>query len=115
MPFARILAVMAATAAMVVFGAQNWDNVPVQLIFGPPTRVRLVFLLLIAAGAGYVLAALRSFGRELRLRGELRQLRRQLHAVASAREVGDGRPPRDEGDGEELALAGAPRGTHEQL
>ena len=83
----RILTVMVVTAALVVFGAQNWDNVPVQLIFGPPTRVRLVFLLLIAVGVGYVTALLRGFGRELRLRNEVRQLRRQLRTVEASREI----------------------------
>ena len=80
----RILTVMVATAGLVVFGAQNWDNVPVHLIFGPPTHVRLVFLILIATGVGYVGALLRSMRREVRLRGEIRQLRKQLKAVDEA-------------------------------
>jgi len=80
----RILTVVVVTVALVVFGAQNWDNVPVHLIFGPPTRVRLVFLILIAAGIGYVTALLRGFRREARLRGEVRQLRKQLKAFDEA-------------------------------
>ncbi|HEY3358742.1 MAG TPA: LapA family protein [Polyangia bacterium] len=87
MTLARIFFVMAATAAMVVFGAQNWDNVPIQLIFGPPAKVRLVFLLLMAAGAGYVAALVRGFTRELRLRGEVRQLRRQLRQAVAPRAI----------------------------
>jgi uncharacterized integral membrane protein len=74
----RILTVMVVTAGLVVFGAQNWDNVPVHLIFGPPTHMRLVFLILISAGVGYVAGVVRSIRREVRLRGEVRQLRKQL-------------------------------------
>ncbi len=74
----RILTVMVVTAGLVVFGAQNWDNVPVHLIFGPPTHIRLVFLILIAIGVGYVAGVVRSIRREVRLRGEVKQLRKRL-------------------------------------
>ncbi len=74
----RILTVMVVTAGLVVFGAQNWDNVPVHLIFGPPTHIRLVFLILIAVGVGYVAGVVRSIRREVRLRGEVKQLRKRL-------------------------------------
>ncbi len=43
----RILAAICLSAGMVVFGAQNWDHVPISLLFGAPTRIRLVFLLAI--------------------------------------------------------------------
>ncbi len=87
MTFARILFVMVITAGTVVFGAQNWDNVPVNLIFGAPTHVRLVFLLVIAAAIGYVTAVVRNFGRELRLRAEVRQLRRQVRSLETSRPI----------------------------
>jgi len=80
----RILTVMVATAGLVVFGAQNWDNVPVHLIFGPPTRVRLVFLILISAGIGYVTALLRRMRHEVKMRAEIRQLRKKLKEIDEA-------------------------------
>jgi uncharacterized integral membrane protein len=93
----RILMAIFFTAGMVVFGAQNWDHVPISLLFGAPTRIRLVFLLAIAVGAGYVTAVLRSAGREVRLRRELRELRRLL------RDFADGEPPPLQREERELA------------
>jgi uncharacterized integral membrane protein len=80
----RILTVMVATAGLVVFGAQNWENVPVHLIFGPPTRIRVIFLILISAGVGYVVALLRRMRHEVKLRAEIRTLRKQLKALDEA-------------------------------
>jgi uncharacterized integral membrane protein len=63
---------------LTIFGAQNWDNVPLLLFFGPPTHIRLIFLLTIAAGVGYMTALIKSARHEVKLMRENRQLREQL-------------------------------------
>jgi len=80
----RILTSMLAAVVAVIFGYQNWENVPVNLIFGPPTRIRLVFLFLIAGGFGYLMAFIRGARRELRVRAQNRSLRRRLRGYEAA-------------------------------
>jgi uncharacterized integral membrane protein len=81
---------------LVVLGAlfcvENSEHVPVGLIFGGPTRIRLIFLLLIAAGIGFVLAYLLSLVREIRLRKEIRRLS-MLNRAALARLGAETREP----------------------
>ena len=59
---------------LVLFGMQNSDHVPVSLIVGSPVKVRLVFLLAVAAAGGFLLAYFQSLGREIRLKKENRKL-----------------------------------------
>jgi len=70
----RVLVVVVATALLVVFGLQNSDHVPVSFGIGNPTQVRLIFLLLIAATAGFLLSYIMGLGREIRLKKEMRRL-----------------------------------------
>ncbi len=75
------LKVLFFAAAATVFGVQNWDNVPLYLFFGPPTHLRLVFVIAIAAGAGYLFATLRTGKNELRLKKENRKLKMALEVM----------------------------------
>ena len=70
----RFIKALLVMGALSVFGAQNWDNVPVNLLLGG-TRVHLFLLLLIAGGAGYVFALVRGIQHDSRLRQENRNLR----------------------------------------
>lgn len=80
----RIILSMLSAVVAVVFGMQNWENVPVNLLVGPPTRIRLVFLLLMAGGVGYLWAFVRGVRREVSLRRWNRDLRKRLHIYESA-------------------------------
>jgi uncharacterized integral membrane protein len=93
------LKVLFLAAAATVFGVQNWDNVPLYLFFGPPTHLRLVFVVAIAAGAGYLYATLRTGKNELRLKKENRKLRTALEVMRSRAKNPGGSfdiPPADE-------------------
>jgi uncharacterized integral membrane protein len=64
--------------AVIVFGAlfviENSEYVPVGLVLGSPTKIRLIFLLLFSALIGFVFAWLLSFVREIKFRKEIRRL-----------------------------------------
>lgn len=70
----KVLLVVMATALLVVFGLQNSEHVPVSFVVGSPTKVRLIFLLLIAATAGFLLSYVLGLNREIRLKKEIRKL-----------------------------------------
>ncbi len=70
----KILITIAVTGLLVLFGMQNSDHVPVSLIFGSPTKVRLVFLLAVAAVFGFLVSYIRSLGREIGMKKEIRKL-----------------------------------------
>ena len=63
---ARVLVVVVATALLVVFGLQNSDHVPVSFVIGGPTKVRLVFLLAVAAAVGFIVSYIQGLTREIR-------------------------------------------------
>jgi len=52
----KILLTASAIGALVIFGMQNSDHVPVSVIIGQPIKIRLIFLLLIAASCGFLAA-----------------------------------------------------------
>lgn len=70
----KILLTIAVTGLLLLFGMQNSDHVPVSLIVGAPTKIRLVFLLVIAAACGFLVCYVRGLGREIRLKKEVRRL-----------------------------------------
>ncbi len=70
----QILFTVAVTALLVLFGVQNSNHVTVSLIIGGPTQIRLIFLLLIAASAGFLFAYIRMLSREVQLKKEIRRL-----------------------------------------
>jgi uncharacterized integral membrane protein len=84
------LKVLFFAAAATVFGVQNWNDVPIYLFFGPPTRLRLVFVIAIAAGAGYTFATLRTGKHELRLRKENRRLKLTIELMRARPQARDG-------------------------
>ncbi len=92
------LKVLFLAAAATVFGVQNWDNVPLYLFFGPPTHLRLVFVIAIAAGGGYLFATLRTGKNELRLKKDNHKLKLALEAMRSQ--------PKPRGGSLDLPLAG---------
>jgi uncharacterized integral membrane protein len=80
----RLIKALVVAGLLGVFGYQNWDDVTVLFFLGPPTRVRLIFLLAIAAGVGYVVALITNARHEVRLMRENRQLRDQLRPFLAA-------------------------------
>lgn len=91
----KILITIGATALLILFGMQNSDHVPVSLIVGGPTKIRLIFLLLIAAACGFLACYVRGLGREIRLKREIRRL---LGMRRSATGRASGVRIRDRGD-----------------
>jgi len=70
----KILVTFALIALLLIFGMQNSDHVVVSFVIGGPVRVRLIFLLLIAAAGGFITAYVKGLGREIRLKKKLRRL-----------------------------------------
>ena len=70
----KILGPIAGSGVFILFGLQNSDHVPVSLIFGSPTKVRLIFLLAVAAVFGFIVAYIRGLGREIELKKQIRQI-----------------------------------------
>ena len=70
----KILGTIAGSGVLILFGLQNSDHVPVSLIFGSPTKVRLIFLLSVAAVFGFIISYIRGLRREIELKKQIRQL-----------------------------------------
>lgn len=70
----RILLTIVATSLLVVFGMQNSDHVPVSLIFGSPIQIRLMFLLSLAAIAGFLVSHILGLSKEIQLKKQIRRL-----------------------------------------
>ena len=70
----KVLITIAATAFLIVFGLQNSDHVPVSFVVGSPTKVRLVFLLFVAATGGFLFSYVQGLNREIMLKKEIRRL-----------------------------------------
>ena len=70
----KILITAAVTVVLVVFGTQNSDHVPVSFIVGAPTKVRLIFLLALAASCGFLISYVRGLAKEIQMKKELRRL-----------------------------------------
>lgn len=77
----KILITIAVTGLLVLFGMQNSEHVPLSLIVGSPTKVRLVFLLAVAATAGFMVSYIRSLNREIQLKREIRRLSAMYQAA----------------------------------
>lgn len=70
----KVLMTIGATAGLIVFGLQNCEHVPVSFVIGSPTKVRLIFLLLIAGSAGFLFSYIQGLNKEIRLKKEIRRL-----------------------------------------
>lgn len=70
----KIVMTASATLFLVLFGMENSQHVPISLIIGSPTQVRLIFLLAIAAAAGFLVAYIRGLFREIRFKKEIRRM-----------------------------------------
>jgi uncharacterized integral membrane protein len=77
----RLIATTGLTLVMVLFALENSQHVPISLIIGAPAQVRLVFLLLIAAGCGFLFAYMRGVVREIKMKKEIRRLNRLTQAI----------------------------------
>jgi uncharacterized integral membrane protein len=82
----KIIFTVAMLAVVVVFGLQNSDHVSVSLVIGAPVQIRLVFLLLITAGLGYLLAYIHGIKREIALK---KLARKQQVRAAVPRSIED--------------------------
>lgn len=54
----RLGSTIIGTAAVVAFSVANTHHVELSFVFGPPVRVRMIFLLLSTFSLGYVVAML---------------------------------------------------------
>ena len=70
----KMILTAATIGILVIFGMQNSDHVPVSLIIGPPIKIRLIFLLLIAASCGFLVAYFTSMVRGMKLKKEIGKL-----------------------------------------
>ena len=70
----KIFMTAGATLLLVLFGLQNSDHVPVSLIVGTPSKIRLIFLLFIAATVGFLASYIRGLVREMKLRKVIRSM-----------------------------------------
>ena len=70
----KIFMTAGATLLLVLFGLQNSDHVPVSLIVGTPAKIRLIFLLSIAATVGFLASYIGGLVREMKLRKVIRSL-----------------------------------------
>ncbi len=75
---------------LVLFGLQNSDHVPVSLIVGAPAKIRLIFMLLIAATVGFLASYIRGLVREMRLRKVIRTLSEQSDRTGQTGKGTDG-------------------------
>jgi uncharacterized integral membrane protein len=81
----RILLTIVATSLLVVFGMQNSDHVPVSLIFGSPIQIRLMFLLSLAAMAGFLVSHILGLSKEIQLKRQIRRLKAVYEADLAKR------------------------------
>jgi len=61
-----------------IFVIQNSDHVSLQIFFGTPVRIRLIFLLLVFYAIGYVWSTVNSLNRQRRLAREVKNLKNRL-------------------------------------
>jgi len=88
----RLFTVLGTIVYCAIFAMENSDHVPVSFVVGTPTKIRLVFLLIMAAAGGFVCAYVRGLTHEIALKKQIRKLI-DLNRTALARvEV------RDEGE-----------------
>ena len=67
----KTITTIVLTAIGVLFGAQNFDHVPVYLFWGKAVNIRLVFVIAIAVIAGYLLRHFTGIAREDALKRQL--------------------------------------------
>lgn len=79
----KILITMAMTGLLVLFGMQNADHVSVSFIFGSPVKIRLVFLLAMAAACGFLLSYIQGLSREIKFRRQIRKLAGRVSELAT--------------------------------
>ena len=68
----RLLGAVVFTMAAVVFSMANTQQVELDFVFGPPAKVRLIFLLMMAFVLGLLVATFVSMMGRIRLRSKLR-------------------------------------------
>jgi uncharacterized integral membrane protein len=70
----QIVLILATVGLLVFFGVQNSDHVVLSLIIGAPVKVRLIFLLLTVAAAGFLSSHIFGLHRERLLKVDVRRL-----------------------------------------
>ena len=86
----KILITIAMTGLLVLFGIQNSDHVPMSLILGSPVKIRLVFLLAVAASCGFLFSHIQGLGREVKLKREIRKLTGLYQSAFSKKSILEG-------------------------
>ena len=81
----KIMLTIIITGLLVIFGMQNSNHVPVSFILGAPVQIRLVFLLSVAAGFGFMLSYIQGLSREIKLKRQIRKLTGLADSVMSQR------------------------------
>lgn len=63
------------TVIAVLFGIQNFNHVPVYLLWGNPVNIHLIFVIAIAGVAGYLIRLFIGISREDALKRRLQSMR----------------------------------------
>ena len=72
---AKTITTIILTVIGVLFGMQNFDHVPVYLIWGKAVNIRLIFVIAIAGVAGYLIRHFTGIAREEILKRRLQTVR----------------------------------------
>lgn len=67
----KTLTTVILTALGVLFGIQNFDHVPVYLLWGKAVNMRLIFIIAIAGIGGYLIRHFVGLAREDRLKRQI--------------------------------------------
>ena len=95
----RTLVTVIVTVVAVLFAVQNFDHVPVYIMWGKAIQIRLVFLIALAGAGGYMVRHFVGIRRE----EELRRRCRRLEASNRKKRRRTFTDDSDWDDGEELA------------
>lgn len=71
----KTITTIVLTAVAVLFGMQNFDHVPVYIFWGKAVNIRLIFVIAIAATAGYLVRHFVGIAREDALKRRLQAAR----------------------------------------
>ena len=71
----KTITTIVLTVLAVLFGIQNFNHVPVYLIWGKPVNIHLIFVIAISGVCGYLIRLFIGISREDALKKKLRAVR----------------------------------------
>ncbi len=81
----RTITTIIFTVIVVLFSVQNFDHVPVDIFYGNPIHIRLIFVIAISGVIGYLIRHFIGIEREERLKRQLRLLARKKQGFGGGR------------------------------